>query len=286
MRSNVSGNVAVVAEQEFCLPAQVPFAGAGVRDLQLFGRERDAGDVGAGHLGQIEAKAAPARTDVEHAVAASDQKLGGEVTLLGQLGIVEGGVRRLEIGAAILLVGVEEEGIEPPVEIVMMGDVVPRPAAPIELPGVPREIAHPPLQAAPARNHFGLIEQDGKRVRNRAVLDHERAVHIGFAERQFGIEEDAPLGLSGKEPHRYRRSSAIAASKCRPARGREGHRAAANELSQEITQQTIHRSTNGTTGPLPICTAEAKVPMYINNIIIVIIPRALLHCCQSGYSRM
>ena len=81
-------------------------------------------------LGQIEAKAAPARTDVEHAVAAADQQLGGEVTLLGQLGIVEGGVRRLEIGAAILLVGVEEEGIEPPVEIVMMGDVVPRPAAP------------------------------------------------------------------------------------------------------------------------------------------------------------
>ena len=63
-------------------------------------------------------------------VAAPDQELGGEVTLLGELGIVESGVRGLEIGAAILLVGVEEEGIEPTVEIVMMGDVVPRPSAP------------------------------------------------------------------------------------------------------------------------------------------------------------
>ena len=134
IRSNGTGNVAIIAEQEFRLIRLRFFsAGAGVRDLQLFRRQRDAGDVGAGHLGQIEAKAAPARTDVEHAVAAPDQELGGKVTLLGELGIVE---RRRpavsEIGAAILLVGVEEEGIEPPVEIVMMGDVVPRPAAPIE----------------------------------------------------------------------------------------------------------------------------------------------------------
>ena len=43
--------------------------GAGVRRLQLFGRQRDAGEVGAGHFGQIEAEAAPAGADVEHAVA-------------------------------------------------------------------------------------------------------------------------------------------------------------------------------------------------------------------------
>ena len=179
-------------------PAQVLFRRAGVCDLQLFGRERDARDVGAAHLGQIEAKAAPARADVEHTVAAPDQQLGGEVTLLGQLGIVERGIRRLEIGAAILLVGVEEERIEPAVEIVMMSDVIPRPAAEIELPDVPRQIAQPPLQPSPVRHHFGLIEQDRQRVRNRAVLDHERAVHIGFAQREFGIEEDPPFGPAGR----------------------------------------------------------------------------------------
>ena len=214
----------------------------------MFRRQRDAGDVGAGHFGQIEAKAAPARADVEHAVAAPDQELGGKVALLGELGIVERRVRRFEIGAAILPVGVEEEGIEPPVEIVMMGDVVPRPAAPIELPDVPAEIAQPPLQPGPARHHFGLVEQDCERIRDRAVLDHERAVHIGFAKRQFGIEEDAALGPFAQEPRRHRTAGAITAGKFGPARGREGHRAAANELTQEITQQTIHRSTNGATG--------------------------------------
>ena len=119
-----TGNVAVVAEQEFRLMAQLFLPGAGVRDLQLLGRERNAGNIGAGHLGQIEPKAAPARADVEHAVAAPDSELGGEVALLGQLGIIERGIRRLEIGAAILLVGVEEERIEPPVEVIMMRDIV------------------------------------------------------------------------------------------------------------------------------------------------------------------
>ena len=90
-------------------------------------RQRDAGDVGAGHFGQIEAKAAPARADVEHAVAAPDQELGGKVAFLGELGIVERRIRRFEIAATILPVGVEEEGIEPPVEVVVVGDIVSSP---------------------------------------------------------------------------------------------------------------------------------------------------------------
>ena len=77
----------------------------------MFRRQRDARDIGAAHFGQIEAKATPARTNVEHAGPASDQELGGKVTLLGELGIVERRVRGFEIGAAVLLVGVEEEGI-------------------------------------------------------------------------------------------------------------------------------------------------------------------------------
>ncbi len=51
-------NVAVITKQEFRLMAEVPLLCAGVRDLQLLGGERNAGDVGAGHLGQIEPKAA------------------------------------------------------------------------------------------------------------------------------------------------------------------------------------------------------------------------------------
>jgi hypothetical protein len=46
------------------------------------------------------------------------------MTPLGELRIVEGLVRRLEIGAAILPVGIEEERVEPPIEIVVVGNVV------------------------------------------------------------------------------------------------------------------------------------------------------------------
>lgn len=46
------------------------------------------------------------------------------------------------------------------------------------------------------------------------------------------------------------RCSLASAAEFRPARGREGHRAAANELSQEITHHIIHRSTNGATSQL------------------------------------
>ena len=65
-----TGDVAVVAEQEFFLMARFFSPARGVRDLQLLGRERNAGHIGAGHLGQIEPEPAQARADVEHAVAA------------------------------------------------------------------------------------------------------------------------------------------------------------------------------------------------------------------------
>jgi hypothetical protein len=40
---------------------------------------------------------------------AAEQQLGGEVTLLGELGVVERLLRALEIATAVLPVGVEEQ---------------------------------------------------------------------------------------------------------------------------------------------------------------------------------
>ena len=187
--------VAIIFQQEFRRSGQVLLGGAGVRRLQLFLRKRDAGDVGAGHFRKIQTKPAPARADVEHAVAAGDQQLRSKMPLLGQLGVVERRIRGLEIGAAVLLVGVEEQRIEPAIEIVMARDIGFRPRGRIELLGVPDEIAQPPLQPRPARQQVGLIEQDGQRVGNRGVLDHERAFHVDFAERKLGIEQNPPLGV-------------------------------------------------------------------------------------------
>ena len=127
------------------------------------------------------------------------------MALLGELGIVERRVRRFEIGAAVLLVGIEEEGIEPPVEIVVARDIVLRTAARIELLGMPDQIAQPPLQLGPARQYFGLIQQDRQRIGDRAILDDEGAVHVDFAERQFRVEQNPAFGFGGQESHGDRR---------------------------------------------------------------------------------
>jgi hypothetical protein len=72
-------------------------------------------------------------------MAALDQELRRDMTLLGELGVVQGCIRRLEIGAAVLPVGIEEQRIEPAIEIVMARDIVLRARRRIELLGVADE---------------------------------------------------------------------------------------------------------------------------------------------------
>src|SRR5258708_37760130 len=114
------------------------------------------------------------------------------MTLLGELGVLKGRVRRLKISAAVLLVGIEEERIEPPVEVVVARDIVLRAIARIELPGMPDQIAQPPLQLGPARQYFRLIQQDRQRIRNRALLDDESALRVNSAHRKFRVEQHPP----------------------------------------------------------------------------------------------
>ncbi|MGY4288338.1 hypothetical protein ACVWXO_007558 [Bradyrhizobium sp. LM2.7] len=146
-----SVDVAIILEQEFGRSGQPLFGGSRIGDLQLLGRQRDASDVAARNLGEIEAEAAPARADIEHTVAGSDEELCGDVALLGELCVVKRGHRRLEIGAAILLVGVEEERIEPAVEVVVVRNISAGARARIELLQVPRQIAKVPPGLCPLR---------------------------------------------------------------------------------------------------------------------------------------
>ncbi len=71
------------------------------------------------------------------------------MALLGELGVVERGVGGLEIGAAILPVGVEEQGIEPAVEVVVVRHVAARALARIELGEAAGEEAQQELRARP-----------------------------------------------------------------------------------------------------------------------------------------
>src|SRR4051795_5899465 len=157
------------------------------------------------------------------------------MALLGELGVVERCVGTFEVGATVLLVGVEEEGIEPPVEVVVAGYIVPGTAPWIELPDVPEEVPEPPLQLSPPGQYLGLVHQDGERVSDRALFDDEGAFHVDFAERELGVRQPPPLGVGGQEPGANRITGPVAAGKCSPARGDKRHRTAANKLTKEIT---------------------------------------------------
>ena len=119
-------------------------------------RQRHAGDVDAAAVGEVEAEAAPARTDVEHLHAGLKGELGGEVPLLGELRRLEVGLVVFEIGAGVLLVGVEEERIEPAVEVVVMGDVPPCAARGVELAEAAGEVAEIGADASSGRSDRGL----------------------------------------------------------------------------------------------------------------------------------
>src|SRR5674476_1336053 len=85
----------------------------------------------------------------------------------------------------------------------MMRHVVARAPARIELLQTAVKKAQQPLRPCPVRNVGILAKHDGKNVGDRAPLDHERAVHIGLAEFELGIEENSPLGRAGGKAHPY-----------------------------------------------------------------------------------
>jgi hypothetical protein len=163
------------------------------RQRELFFRERNSGDAGAADFGKVEPEAAPARADVEHARIRPREKLRGEVSLLGELCVVKRLFGMLEIGAAVLPVGIEEEGVELPVEIVMVGNIAARAGGRVELRQPAPEVAQQPLRAHPARRLAATVLREGKceEIRNRALLDHKCPIHVAFADGKLGIEQHA-----------------------------------------------------------------------------------------------
>ena len=144
-------------------------------------------------LGEIETKAAPAAADVECALTLSHQQLCGQVPLLGELSVVKRLFRRFEIGAAILPVGVQEQRVKPAVQIVVMRDIASRARAMVVLVDAPSAVAQhgtrPRKEWKPVTAR--LREQEGEQIGYRAAFQHEVAVHIGFAEAQFGMQHHA-----------------------------------------------------------------------------------------------
>ena len=174
-------------------------------------RERDAGCLRARDLGEVKSQAAPAASDIKDIGARIDQELGGKVALLGELRVVKRLVFTFEIGAAVLLVGVKEEAVEPAVEVVVMGYIVPRPRTQIELLQAAKQVAYKVRRQRPFRRSDVLLpQQNREHIRDRALLDDECPVHVGLAQSQLGIEQDGALGFRVGKAHGNRRAAAVA----------------------------------------------------------------------------
>src|SRR5216684_590786 len=118
-----AGFPAIVEQLEAHLVGNAAFERAAARHGMLLLGQGDAGHVDTELLAEKEAHAAPTRADVEHALAGLQQELGRDVALLVELGLFQRLLARLEIGAGILAVAVEEEIVELVLEIVVMRDV-------------------------------------------------------------------------------------------------------------------------------------------------------------------
>ena len=162
---------------------------------------------------------------------------------LPQLGFIEAHLRRLEIGAGILEVRIEEERVEPPVEIVVVRGIVAGTGP------VVRDV-HAPGQAAeagqdvrePARTRVLFVRQDQREeIVDRPVLDGEAAVHERFAELHLRVEDDGALDGGRGKADRDGRRAAVAEAMDLARRIDDRERAHANRRIEECAQQPVHR---------------------------------------------
>ncbi len=70
----------------------------------------------------------------------------------------------------------------------MMRHVISGAPAWIELLKAALKVAQQPLRPRPVRNLGLLAKHDGEHIGDRALLDHERPVHVGLAEFECRIE--------------------------------------------------------------------------------------------------
>ena len=97
-----------------------------------------------------------------------------------------------EIAAAILEVGVEEEPVEIVADVVMMGDVLPRPLAPVELAEPMAELAALLEEFVRAGAVLPLVAaaDDVDEVEDVALLDHQPPVPVGLGGAEARIAHD------------------------------------------------------------------------------------------------
>ena len=154
--------------------------------------------------GKEQRRATEAAADVEHAVARTDVELGGDVPFLGLLSLLQRYALGGEVGAGVLHVLVEEAAVEIGRVVVVVVDVAPRPAGQVDHGREPGRLVQPPLHVAgaPLGGELLVEQQEIDEVRKLPFLDGERAVHVGPAHVQGGMDGEAPV--EGRIVHAHR----------------------------------------------------------------------------------
>ena len=168
-----------------------PSAAARAALPQLLGRQRDAGHARAVVARQRQRQAAPAAADVQHReIRAGRAELGGDVPLLGRLRLFQRLVAAREVGARILPVAIQEQAVEPAVQVVVMGDVAPRAAGRVELVEAPP--SPQPTAAEDRTDGVRPASRNWYRTSSTSWMlqstGRQAAVHVGFAEGQLRIQ--------------------------------------------------------------------------------------------------
>jgi hypothetical protein len=164
-----------------------------------------------------------AASDVENLEAGSRQQLGGNVPLLGELRVIERSVAVFEISARILQVGIQKQAMDAIIDIVMMDRIATLPPEGVALKDSAWKRPQSSQQATPRvrLNPVEVFDSEVEKIHDRALLDHDAAIHIGFAESELGIDKDAPLGCPRGEADRHGSPRPIPERKGRSSRGRD-----------------------------------------------------------------
>ena len=119
-----AADLGVVLELETHATLQPLLGGALAGDTQLLPAERYTGDLGAGAFGQVDAKPSPTGADVEHPLPRSERKLGGDMTLLGELRLVQ--ILAVdEVATGVLPIPIEKELVNDAIDVVVMRRIAP-----------------------------------------------------------------------------------------------------------------------------------------------------------------